>query len=360
MATVTLRPNTDVLLVPIMQDESGSTVNIYSKIDEVSANDSDHIRTWTFNSTITGTGVFGLEDHGLGDTSGKTISKVTVHYRVAWQSGSTTSTGRAGVRVGGNYYYSATQNLTGTWTNYSHDFTTNPDTGSAWTWSEIDALEGAVNLSMSHTSFGIAGCSHLYYVVEYSESSSTTYTKDHTSHTLLSKTTEKNHTSNSLLLKTSTPTHSSSVYMSSTKHVAQQIRERVVSLLTGLTTTGSNVHEHRVYPVLDLPALGVSTLREELDQDNRFGMWNQLRELTLSIDIFVKATSDYDETSDRIMREVENALGSDITLGIRAKDSFLNAGQFAYDDSHEQPVVRGQLEFTVLYVIDSRDPTVMI
>ena len=40
-------------------------------------------------------------------------------------------------------------------------------------------------------------------------------------------------------------------------HVRQQIRERIATTITGLSTTGSNVFQSRVYPldVDSLPAL---------------------------------------------------------------------------------------------------------
>ena len=47
-------------------------------------------------------------------------------------------------------------------------------------------------------------------------------------------------------------------------HYRQQIRERVATTLTGLTTTGSNVFQSRVYPIenTELPCLLIYT-REE-------------------------------------------------------------------------------------------------
>ena len=40
-------------------------------------------------------------------------------------------------------------------------------------------------------------------------------------------------------------------------HIRQQLRERAGTVLTGLTTTGSNVFETRIYPLenTNLPAL---------------------------------------------------------------------------------------------------------
>ncbi len=59
-------------------------------------------------------------------------------------------------------------------------------------------------------------------------------------------------------------------------HVRQQIRERIATTITGLSTTGSNVFQSRVYPldVDSLPALLVYTISESSDVDvmgNHFG-----------------------------------------------------------------------------------------
>ena len=47
-------------------------------------------------------------------------------------------------------------------------------------------------------------------------------------------------------------------------HVRRQIREQVGTVLTGLTTTGSNVYQSRVYPLEDgnLPGLVIYTKSE--------------------------------------------------------------------------------------------------
>ena len=53
-------------------------------------------------------------------------------------------------------------------------------------------------------------------------------------------------------------------------HLRRQIREEVaVNLLTGLSTTGSNVFQSHVYPLenADLPALCVYTQEEEEEVD---------------------------------------------------------------------------------------------
>ena len=48
-------------------------------------------------------------------------------------------------------------------------------------------------------------------------------------------------------------------------HIRQQIRERIATNLTGLTTTGTRVYQSRVYPLEDnnLPGLIIYTVSEE-------------------------------------------------------------------------------------------------
>ena len=55
-------------------------------------------------------------------------------------------------------------------------------------------------------------------------------------------------------------------------HIRQQIRERAGTVLTGLTTTGTNVFETRIYPLsnTNLPALAIYTKKvsdTSLDQN---------------------------------------------------------------------------------------------
>ena len=52
-------------------------------------------------------------------------------------------------------------------------------------------------------------------------------------------------------------------------HVRQQIRDQIVTALTGLTTTGSNVFRSRIFPLeqTKLPALCIFTKSEATEFD---------------------------------------------------------------------------------------------
>ena len=90
-------------------------------------------------------------------------------------------------------------------------------------------------------------------------------------------------------------------------HIRQQIRERAGTVLTGLTTTGNNVFETRIYPLsnTNLPALAIYTKNETSEpiviSTNRL----MSRELELIVEVYVKQTSNFDDQVDKICKEVE-------------------------------------------------------
>lgn len=116
-------------------------------------------------------------------------------------------------------------------------------------------------------------------------------------------------------------------------HIRQQIRERAGTVLTGLTTTGSNVFETRIYPLsnTNLPALAIYTKNETSEpiviSTNRL----MSRELELIVEVYVKQTSNFDDQVDKICKEVEVAISADTTLNGLAKDCFLQSTEIEYN-----------------------------
>ncbi|MBI2035547.1 MAG: prepilin-type N-terminal cleavage/methylation domain-containing protein [Candidatus Liptonbacteria bacterium] len=60
----------------------------------------------------------------------------------------------------------SSQSLTSTWTSYTYTYTTNPFTGSAWNWSDINDLQAGVVIATANTS-GRAQVSQIYLEVDY-------------------------------------------------------------------------------------------------------------------------------------------------------------------------------------------------
>ena len=105
-------------------------------------------------------------------------------------------------------------------------------------------------------------------------------------------------------------------------HLRKQIRDNVVTALTGLSTTGSRVYASRVYPMAaaNLPGLCVYAKSEEVETTTITRPRTQLRTLTLSVEGFAVATSGLDNTLDAISLEVEEALAADPSRSSLAKD----------------------------------------
>ena len=93
-------------------------------------------------------------------------------------------------------------------------------------------------------------------------------------------------------------------------HIRQQIREYFGTNLTGLSTTGANVYESRVYPIENskLPALIIYT-KSETSEPIVIGTDRVMsRELSVVVEGYAKAASDFDDTIDTISKEVEQAI----------------------------------------------------
>jgi hypothetical protein len=145
-------------------------------------------------------------------------------------------------------------------------------------------------------------------------------------------------------------------------HIRQQIRERAGTVLTGLTTTGSNVFETRIYPLenTNLPALVIYTKNETSEplviSTNRL----MSRELELIVEVYVKQTSNFDDQVDKICKEVEVAISADTTLNNLAKDCFLQSTEIEYNTEGEQPLSYAVLTFLTNYYVQETAPDVAV
>ena len=134
-------------------------------------------------------------------------------------------------------------------------------------------------------------------------------------------------------------------------HVRQQIRDDIVTTLTGLTTTGSNVFRSRIFPLeqTKLPALCIYSKSEASEYDT-IGLPRSVnRVLDVAVEAYVKGVSNYDNTLDTIAVEVEEAIAADVTLGGLAKDAQITAFEADFAGDGEQPVAVGRFTVTVEY-----------
>ena len=122
-------------------------------------------------------------------------------------------------------------------------------------------------------------------------------------------------------------------------HVRKAIREHVVTTVTSLSTTGSNVYETRYFPLQtgNLPALIVYTLDETVE-DYTLGQntRTQFRALNLIIEAHCRGTANIDDTLDTIAEEVEEAMVTDISRGGNAKDTKLVSTEVDFDTASQK------------------------
>lgn len=134
-------------------------------------------------------------------------------------------------------------------------------------------------------------------------------------------------------------------------HVRQQIRDNIVTTLTGLATTGSKVYRSRVYPVADnkLPGILIFTDTEEVETATITYPRTQNRILTVRVEVYVKGVSNFDNQVDTISEEIEVALSTDVTRGGLAKDTTVESFEVEFSGDGDQPVAIGRYSIRVEY-----------
>ena len=141
-------------------------------------------------------------------------------------------------------------------------------------------------------------------------------------------------------------------------HVRQSLRERIASNVTGLTTTGANVFQSRVYTLEpdDLPCLLVYSTSETSERATMATTDSLNRDLTVMVEGYARTASNLDDTLDTISAEVETAVASDPTCNALALDTFLQSTEIEYDSEGDQPIGSVRLSFSVHYQTKSNVP----
>ena len=145
-------------------------------------------------------------------------------------------------------------------------------------------------------------------------------------------------------------------------HVRMQIRNQVVTQLTGLTTTAARVFDSRVYPLEDanLPALLIYTKSETSEPIEIGTNRTSERLLSLNIEAYVKSTTNFEDTLDTICKEVEQAIAADPTLSGKAKDCYLESTEIEFNAEGEQPLAFCTLTFLTSYYVQEQSPDVAV
>lgn len=140
-------------------------------------------------------------------------------------------------------------------------------------------------------------------------------------------------------------------------HVRTQIRDAVVTLVSGLTATADRIVQHRrPLPQDRLPALRVFVQEEAIERQTIHAP--ALLERTVAIRIEgVASGEEYQDDLDQIALEVEGAIAADSTLG-----GLINGGMTpsAVDTSEgndgDRPVGTLALTYQAQYLVNSDAP----
>jgi len=164
MATETLRPNG-------AGDETSLTP--YPGTGEANWEDVDEAIPDDDSTYVKSTDVSWLRDlYNLPGHSGSgAVNSVTVYARCKRSTSADRTSLKIAIKTGGVAYESAEIDTTTTYTDYSHTWTTNPNTGSAWTWDEIDSLQVGTTLRRPHSFLtGVCRSTQVYAVADYTPS----------------------------------------------------------------------------------------------------------------------------------------------------------------------------------------------
>ena len=142
-------------------------------------------------------------------------------------------------------------------------------------------------------------------------------------------------------------------------HARQQIRQQLVTTLTGLASTGSHVFASRAYDINVTPCLLIYTDSDQVNLENTTGA-TDYHELEITIEVRVKASqstqSNVNNTVDRICKEVETALFADPTLNGLVLKLQLQNTEITLSSETDKPVAVATLTLAADYRIAPGSP----
>lgn len=165
MSVLTLRPESDS---SVTQARSTGSYN-YALIDETTLDEADCCVVGS-SSTQTLTDIYGFPNH---TSESGTINSVTLKCYCKYTLFGTDATDtyvNPAVKIGGTVYNGGNQTLTASTALYSKQWTTNPATSAAWSWTEIDDLlagDTMTSHNISKTNGKSANCYQLWVEVYY-------------------------------------------------------------------------------------------------------------------------------------------------------------------------------------------------
>ena len=136
----------------------------------------------------------------------------------------------------------------------------------------------------------------------------------------------------------------------------KNVRKAVVTAVTGLTTTGTNVTESRVYAEGVDASLSVYTPTDVREEEGATINGADPRELEIKIEARAKASSLIEDVLDTIASEVVAAMFADDTLGGTVDYLQYDSFESELSDDAEKPLGLATLTFSAYYRVALNDP----
>lgn len=160
--TLTIRPNGNGGAMELDKNPPG---NNWTAVNEAVKDD---FISYVFTCSSDGTDLYTLQNH---TTEAGTIAKVTIF---AYVRGTNVSCwAKTAIKTQATDYFGIQKNTdpVDTWILISTDYLVNPNTLIAWTWADIDALQGGIELD-ANVGSPSAYCTQVYVVILYGAASS--------------------------------------------------------------------------------------------------------------------------------------------------------------------------------------------
>lgn len=142
-------------------------------------------------------------------------------------------------------------------------------------------------------------------------------------------------------------------------HYRELIRNLIKTKLDGATLAGSNVFESRVYPVEkhNTPSIIIYTVSETADTNTIGGAGTSLRELILTIEIYVKKQVNPDSEIDTIAQQIEEILGQNCDLDGTVKLIDYAGIEIELNGEGDNCFFVASMNYEIIYRVLKSDPT---
>jgi len=139
-------------------------------------------------------------------------------------------------------------------------------------------------------------------------------------------------------------------------HFRKQTRDALVTALTGLTTTGSNIFKAKAsdFEPAQIPGLNLMTSADEWDPEVSAPEYDA-RDLAVEIEIVVKKEDGLEDLIDQIEVEVFDAITGDAPLAALVKRMKLISSELEVSDDQERKTGKRVLTWACNLYHDSDD-----